>query len=232
MKKITPLVVILFATISCQSLKTLNKNSYNAVPTRFDDIKMEVRGVDGWLPGRNIKYGNYNALKIKRAATKGYSLSFFPKINKNVDLTKKTRFTQIAANGNKANIYILQEYSKRGIVFDINEYIEYDNTSVVNDNFSGKIIIDDNNIWNFIINSKTSLAKNLKGDEINIKSTNYGYVFLINDKEIAGYATGVFKKNWAPLANYAWIKSNINEEKKIILASLITSLIGRESIDD
>lgn len=231
MRKITPLIVIFILTTNCQSLKDLNKDIYNSVPDRFNDIKMEIKGVDGWSPGRNITYGNYSANKIKRGATKGYSSPFFPTINRNVDLTKKTSFTQVAPNGKKADVYILQEYSEKGIVFNIDGLIEYDNITVIKDNFSGKIVIDDSNIWDFTLNTEISFAKNLNGDEIAIKPTHYGFDFLINGVEIAGYATGVFKKNWTPLASYAWIQSELDEEKKLVLASLITSLVGRESID-
>ncbi len=95
--------------------------------------------------------------------------------------------------------------------------------------FFGKIVTD-NNTWNFSINFDSSTARNLKGEDIAIEFTNYGCDFIVDNKKIAGYATGVFIKNWTPIACYAWIKPGLNEEIKLVLASLITDLIGRESI--
>ncbi|MEE9363583.1 MAG: hypothetical protein V3U92_13375 [Cellulophaga sp.] len=231
MKKIIFLVIIIGITFSCKNLKTLNKQMYNSVPKEFNTIKMKIKGVDGWMPGSNIKYGGYRALKIKRGSTKRTGLSLFPNIYTNKNLHKITSFTQIATNGDKANIYIVQKYSKKGINININRNIEIDNSTVNENSFIGKILMDSNDNWSFVINSGSSIAKNINGEKIVIEHNNYGYDFIINNKKVAGYAVGVFIKNWSPLANYAWINPNITDEKKLVLASLITALIGRENIN-
>ncbi len=233
MKKISALIIVLSTAISCQNLKTLNQRLYNSVPTEFDTVKMKVEGMSGWLPGRNISYGDYSALKIKRRGAKGSSALFFPTIHRHTNLHKKTSFTQMISNGKQAEVYLLEEYSSQGLNVQINESVELEQV-VSHHIFSGKIVIVSLNIWSFMIDldkHSFSKANDLKGEEIAIEFTNYGCDFKIEGERIAGYAVNVFVKNWVSLAEYTWIKPNVAEDKKVILASLITAIMSREGID-
>lgn len=233
MKKTGLLLLLLAAITSCQSMKDLNKSRYNAVPSQYDAIKMKVKGMSGWMPGRNVTYGDYKALKIKRSWTKGSDAILLSKIHKNTEKYKTTSFTQQGLNGTKAKIDLVEEYSRKGIHFNINNHVEFDNTEC-HHIFSGTIKTDQQNRWDLFFNINNPSSSKLihqNGEEIVIVRTRYGYDFLMDNKSVAGFATGVFVKNWVGLAEYVWIQPELSEEKKLVLASLITAIMSRQEID-
>ncbi len=230
MIKHTVLAFSILLFMACQSGNSLNQKMYNAVPEAFDAQKMKVKG----RYARNLSYGNFTAEQIKRGATKGSTGLFFPSANKNADLSKKSSFTQKNQNGSKAQVNLLEEYSRKGFSLALNDFIEIDNSTVSHHLYSGIIQLEDAANWQFSIDLNQAgpyNAKNEEGQSIQIQFTDYGCDFLKNQKKVAGYATGVFIKNWTPLADFVWIDTALTNNEQLVLAGLATALLSRQGID-
>lgn len=210
----------------CQNIHTVPIS--NTVPSEFNNIKMKVTGISGWIYDTNISFGAYEALDMQRGSIKASNAFFFPSINIDTDKSQKTSFTQKSIDGSEAKVYLLEECSREGIEIS---RLAIDDTHSQH-SFTGKIIpqAPTDNIWEFKKNlhdgtNKTSVIDK-KGNEIIIDGNN----LLIDDQIVAGYRTGVVVKTWQPTIEYVWIKDDISAEKKLIVAALITAFMGRQEI--
>ncbi len=205
-------IFILATLISgCSGIKNLNSKLYNTVPKEYESIKMKVSGTNGFLPGRNISFGDYSAKKIKRSAIVEIQ-NEYP--------TRKSSFTQRHVNGMSAKVSFKEEFD---------EIIDIDQVSRLRLTIRGDIILE-NEEWEFynIDYSGDLLATNSNGEQIWIYEVNGGYDFVVDEKIVAGFAKDVNQGAWKSLTDFAWIIEGLSPKKKLILASLITTTIYYE----
>ena len=192
--------------------------SVNNVETDGDNLK--VKGLDGWMPGRNISFGDYYAKKIKRSATKGGGGLFFPSINKNMDAHKTTKFTQRAPDGSSAKVSLIEEVKRKGYGIG-GEDVEFEHVSEYVHTVKGTIIpsVNSGNTWAFTWNiadpNAAIMVSDKKGQQMEVSNMQ----FKLDSSIVGGYS-------WS----YVWIKDDLSVEHKLVVSSLITSIIGREGI--
>ncbi|WP_128755232.1 hypothetical protein [Aquimarina sediminis] len=226
------MMILIGILIQLTACKGLNAKMYpNKVPDEYDAIKMKVKGLDGWMPNRNVTYGEYEALKIKRGWTKGSEALLFPDINVNTEKSQKTRFTQKTADGKMADVHLLEICTRKGFELQLGDIFEIDNTNGTHF-FMGTITPQDSlgNKWSFIQDVANYNHELQITDQKGNKMTLEGNTFRLEDKIIAGYQSGVFEKNWTAFSTYIWIKEDVLPEHKLVVASMLTALLSRERI--
>jgi len=203
---------------------------------------MEVKGRQGWQFNQKITFGDYFTSKIKRGWTKGGTWNFVVKFQ---NAEQKLSFTQNTPFGKSAEVLAIGKFKNTELPLfkDFLSYsFKYENT------FAGTVIPNDNesNNWDFVIHNPESglpkdadcgIIRDSNGNEIIIRGVkkvegqanwvtldNYGFEFIQNGQSIGAVST---------INNgRVWIKNDLDENTKLILASVSTSLLVRHSMQE
>ena len=212
---------------------------------KSNTLIMDVRGVQGWQINQVITYGDYITSKVKRSWDSGYSYDFFVRFEA---AKNKLSFLQVMPGG-AAEVSAVGKIENTEIDL-LNGYLSY--PLHYKNYFTGLIVPRyKDNSWQFIIHNPSGApindlfdkdlscgyAKDDKGNEIKImavrelkdqvnliKFEHYGFEFYYNDVSIATVET---------INNCrVWIKNDLPEDIKLIVASMSKSLLLRHSLED
>lgn len=202
---------------------------------------MDAKGRQGWQFNQVIKFGDYHTSPIARGWTRGGTINFFVRFQK---AEQKLDFTQYTPDGKTATIAAVSSFknTELPLLSDFLTYsFNYKNT------FVGTIILngDETQHWDFIIHdpdaglskdANCGVARDVNGNEIQILGVkkvehqanwvqldNFGFEFIMNGVSVGAVST---------INNgRVWIKNDISDELKLVLASLSSSLMVRQNID-
>jgi len=237
-KKIFALTTItLFLLGSCKSPNLIFSGNLQDNTT-----VMNAKGRQGWQFNQVISFGDYTTSKIKRGWTKGGTWDFVLKFQK---AEQKLSFTQNTPFGKSAEVLAVGRFKNAELPLfkDFLSFsLKYENT------FVGTVIPDDDesNNWDFIIHNPESglpkdadcgIIKDNNGNEIVIRGVkkvqgqlnwmqldNYGFEFIRNGQSIGAVST---------INNgRVWLKNDIDDNTKLVLASIASSLLVRHSMQE
>ncbi len=145
---------------------------------------------------------------------------FFPSISKNMEAHKTSTFTQNAPDGSSAKVSLIEEVKRKGYGIG-DEDIEFEHISEYVHTVKGSIVpsVNPDNTWMFSWNiadeNSAIRARDQNGQEIEVSNMQ----FVWNNCIVGGYTS-----------SYVWIKEDLSSEQKLIISSMVTSIIGREGI--
>lgn len=203
---------------------------------------MDAKGRQGWQFNQVISFGDYKTSKITRGWTKGGTWSFVVKFQK---AEQKLSFTQNTPFGKSAEVLAVGRFKNTELPLfkDFLSYsFRYENT------FAGTVIPNDDESgnWDFVIHDPESglpndadcgIIMDNNGDEIIIRGVkkvqgqanwvqldNYGFEFIRNGQSIGAVST---------INNgRVWLKNDIDDNTKLVLASIASSLLVRHSMQE
>lgn len=208
---------------------------------RNDTDAYSVKGLQGWQIGQVISFGDFKTNKVKRGWTSGYSIPFFVKFQ---GAKEKVSFSLSSADGKSADVAMVSKF-KETEYEPVKEYfavsLRYKNY------FAGAIRLDNSEEWDFIVHDVDGASRSLKQnstigfvrkgaikiDITGIRSIEgasdfitqnqvYGYEFQQNGKVIGAVSTISQGK--------VWLKKHLDDETKLVLASVSSGLMLRNSI--
>ncbi len=201
---------------------------------------MDAKGRQGWQFNQVIRFGAYKTSKLKRGWTKELDWTFFLKFKK---AEQKLSFVQYTPSGDSAKVFSVGKFKSEELpLFKdfLNYIIKYENT------YTGTVILNEqtNKSWDFIANNPESvqskddncgIIKGQDGTEIQIKgidkleghstwafTTNYGFEFIQDGKSLGAVSVVNDGK--------VWLKNDLSEEMKLILSSVSSALLSRQSM--
>lgn len=233
---------ILFSILSITILLSSCKTPNIAVS---DDLKFEtsiydVTGRHGWKFNKVIGYGDYKTSKIKQGWIKTYDIGFVARFQ---GAEQKLGFIQNTPDQMQAEVLAVSHFKNNEIALldgFLSYNLEYDNS------YAGTIVMSHNpeHIWDFVIYdpegsfpdyTDCGIAKDQFGNEITIHGIkklegyhswpqyeNFGFEFRYNEEPIAAVST--MNKG------RVWIKNDLHPDLKLVVSSLSTSLLVRESL--
>jgi hypothetical protein len=202
---------------------------------------MDAKGRQGLQLNQVITFGECSTSKVKRGWTTGYDISFVTRFK---GAKEKLNFIQLTPN-KQAYVLAIGKFKSSELEL-LNGFLSY--SFNYENYFAGSIIPSDesNNIWEFIIHNPE--GGNLNDFECGIAKDKYGHEILITGvREIENQA------NWVKLDNFGfefsqngqaigavstinngrvWIKNDIDEDIKLILSSISSSLLVRNSMEE
>ena len=201
----------------------------------------DVKGRNGFFK-RVITYGDYYTSKVKRGWTHSYNIPFFVTYK---GAKQKLSFTQMDSTGLAADVFCVGKFKQKEFsLFEDLITVELDRHS----NFTGSIFPKteatadhwDFYLYNpdggFIDNNTYGVAENVDGTKIQIKGVRqieqqsqvfdvevYGYEFFLEGNSIGAVST---------INNVrVWMKNNIDNDMKLIVASLSSALMVRDNLE-
>ena len=203
-----------------------------------------VKGRQGSYIGQTLSFGGFKTNKVKRGWTFGYSIPFIAKFNGS---SEKLSFTQSDVNGRAADVALVSKFSET----ELSHLAAYFSLSLQYKNyFAGMAQMSEpGERWDFVVHNvdgtERSLKKNstvgfIRNGQINVEifgirelkgspalltqNDVYGYEFRLNGKIIGAVSTINNGK--------VWLKKDLNEQLKLVLASVSTGLMLRNSVEE
>lgn len=232
---ITAISLLFFASCKTPSLSFTGNLKDNTTV-------LDAKGRQGWQFNQVVTFGDYKTSKISRGWTKGGTWDFVVKFQK---AEQKLSFTQNTPFGKTAEVLAIGRFKNTELPLfkDFLSYsFKYENT------FAGTVIpnSDEKNNWDFVIHNPESglpkdadcgIIKDNLGNEIIIRGVkkvegqanwiqldNFGFEFIQNGKSIGAVST---------INNgRVWLKNDIDENLKLVLASVSTSILVRQSLQE
>jgi hypothetical protein len=248
--KFAPRVIVaLAAKTAVLSILMCSSSCRTAELAVDDDLKNDtetytVKGRQGSQIGQVITFGDFKTSKVQRGWTSGYSIPFIVKFN---GAKEKLSFQQFDANGKTAEVALVSrfketEYEPLKDYFSIS--LRYKNY------FAGSVkITHQDSSWDFIVHNIDGPARSpgknttigfLQNGQMRIDITGirelegspqfitqndvYGYKFQLDGKTIGAVSTINNGK--------VWFRTGLDSSLKLILASISSGLMLRNSIAD
>ena len=235
MNKIVFIIIMLISISACNTPSIIVSENLKSNTT-----VMDAKGRQGWQFNQVITYGEYTTSKIKKGWTSGYDYEFIARFR---SAEQKLKFNQFSSL-NKAEVFAVGKFKTTELdLLDgfLSYPFEYENY------FAGTVILTNNNkVWDFIIHDPEGgtvgsfdcgIAKNQNQDEIIIRGVrkvegqlnwikldNFGFEFIMNGQSIGAVST---------INNgRVWMKNNIDEDIKLVISSISTSLLVREELQE
>jgi len=202
---------------------------------------MDAKGRQGLQFNQVITFGDYSTSKVKRGWTAGYDVSFVTRFK---GAKEKLNFIQFTPE-KRAYVLAVGKFKSTELEL-LNGFLSY--AFQYENYFAGSIIPSEtpNDIWEFIIHNpeggtsgdfECGLAKDKNGNEIRIRGVrkiekqtnwvkldNFGFEFIYKDQAIGAVST---------INNgRVWIKNDINDDLKLVLSSMSSSLLVRHSMQE
>lgn len=237
LKRITLAVALLTSAFAC---KTAELAVDQGLQTETESYA--VKGRQGSQIGQVLSFGGYRTDKVKRGWTFGYSLPFIVKFN---GASEKISFTQFGPNGHAADVALISKFRETELAaleafFSVS--LKYKNY------YAGTVKpLDAGSGWDFIVHNvdgaERSIQKNSTAGFIRNGSTLievagirqlegstamltqnevYGYEFRLDGKVIGAVSTINSGK--------VWLKTGLNDELRLILASVSSGLMLRNAV--
>ncbi|MCF0073037.1 hypothetical protein LZD49_21330 [Dyadobacter sp. CY261] len=211
------------------------------------DLKNEteiytVKGRQGSLIGQTLSFGTFKTNKIKRGWTFGYSIPFIVKFN---GASEKISFTQFDANGLGADVALVSKFRET----ELSPLEDYFSISLKYKNFcAGSVKINETG-WDFIVHNIDGAERSLKGNstagfirngQSRIEITGIreleGASKLLTQNDVYGYEFRRAGKVIGAVSTInngkVWFRNGLDEEMKLVLASVSSGLMLRNSVED
>jgi len=208
---------------------------------RNDTDAYSVKGRQDSQIGQVISFGDFKTNKVKRGWKLGYSIPFFVKFQ---GAGEKLSFSLSSADGKSADVALVSKFKET----EYEPFKEYFAVSLKYKNyFVGAVRLDNSEEWDFIVHDVDGASRSLKQnstigfvrkghikiDITGIRSLEgssdfitqnqvYGYEFQQNGKVIGAVSTINYGK--------VWLKKDLHEETKLVLASVSSGLMLRNSM--
>jgi hypothetical protein len=212
---------------------------YVAPTLKNDSETFSVKGRQGFQIGRRLSFGEYATGKVKQGWVKGYDIPFFVRFQ---GMKEKLSFHQFDESGQMAEVYSVGKFRSTELPLLKN----YFNIILKEKNqFAGTVILNGGqDVWEFLLynpdgesfrSTKAGFVQNnhevieVKGvtqleNGSNLSSKFLGYEFIHHEKTIGAVETINNGK--------VWLKNDLPDELKLVLASLSSSLLLRTSLEE
>jgi len=233
MKKIIS-TLFLIVLIGCKT-----PQMYVAPTLKNNSETFSVKGRLGFQIGRRLSFGEYATGKVKQGWVKGYDIPFFIRFK---GMKEKLSFQQFNESGQMAEVYSVGKFRSTELPLLKN----YFNIILKEKNqFAGTVILNGGqDVWEFLLvnpdgesfrSTKAGFVQNnhevieVKGvtqleNGSNLSSKFLGYEFIHHEKTIGAVETINNGK--------VWLKNDLPDELKLVLASLSSSLLLRTSLEE
>lgn len=213
---------------------------YVAPDLKNDSQQLQVTGRQGLQVGRHLTFGEYSTSKVKQGWVKGYDIPFFVRFQ---GMKEKLSFRQFGKPGQVADVYAVGKFRSTELPF-LKDYFNI----ILNEknHFAGTVILDEGKeVWEFLLfnpdgeslkESKAGFArkgtetievngiKKLENGKPSLSYKFWGYEFIYNGQPV-GAVEIVNNGN-------VWVKNNLSDDLKLVLASLSSSLLLRTSLEE
>ncbi|GGC02007.1 hypothetical protein GCM10011325_31340 [Dyadobacter sediminis] len=204
----------------------------------------DVKGKQGFQIGQTLSFGAYKTGKVKRGWTFNYAVPFIMKFN---GAKQKLSFQQFGANNKTADIALVSRFKETEFE-PIKDYfsiaLQYKNY------FAGTIKLNsEEDSWDFIVHNVDGTSRSIRNNQtigfarnrqtridiIGIRELEgssalitqgdvYGYEFQMQGKVIGAVSTINNGK--------VWIRKELDDDLKLVLASISSGLMLRNSLED
>ena len=204
-----------------------------------DGSAFVVKGRQGFQVGRTLYFGEYATGKVKQGWVKGYDIPFFVRFQ---GMNEKLSFQQFGMPGQLAEVYATGKFRSAELPF-IRDYFNI----VLNEknHFAGTVVLNGGrDVWEFLLynpegetfkNNDVGFMQNridrieVKGIKTLLEGKNFsgkffGYEFILNGNAIGAVETINKGK--------VWIKDDLPDDLKLVLASLSSSLLMRTNLEE
>ena len=201
----------------------------------------EVSGRQGWQFNQVINYGEYTTSKIKRGWSLGYDIPFIIRFQ---GAKEKLSFQQNTPLSTVADVMCIGKFKNKELPV-LNDFfaieLEYE------DYFAGTIKNEKLN-WDFIIYEPDGNTLNdVTSGKIVNQNNNNEQIYIKAVKKIEGQANWVnidvngfeFIKNNESIAAVSllnngrvWLRNDLSDDVKLVLSSVMTSLMVRHSMSE
>lgn len=236
----TPLFLLGLITllVSCRTAEVAVTDDLKSAATLYP-----VKGRQGFQVGQVLSFGEYRTSKVHRGWTRSYSIPFVAQFS---GAREKLSFEQFGPRGRSAQVAVVSRFRET----ELSPLRDYFSISVKNKNtFAGGIELSGSKeSWEFVVHNVDGWGNSLKNntlgfvrskvdhlqiDIVGIRELEgaskmitmmdvYGYEFRLDGKAIGAVSTVNNGK--------VWIRDNIHPELKLVLASVSTSLMLRNSM--
>ncbi|MBN2807786.1 MAG: hypothetical protein JXR22_14105 [Prolixibacteraceae bacterium] len=200
---------------------------------------MAVKGKQGLQIRRTLSFGNYSTSKVKQGWLTGYDIPFILRFQ---GMQEKISFQQFGTEGQVADVFASGKFrsTELPLVRD-----HFDILLKEKNHFAGSVVLNQGrDVWEFLLyNPDGKFLSNagagfIKGSAASIdvkgvtqleNGNNYsirfvGYEFVHNG-EIIGAVETINKGK-------VWMKSNLDEDLQLVLASLSSCLLLRTNLEE
>lgn len=199
----------------------------------------EVKGRNGWLINQTLSFGKYQTGKVNRSWIKGYDIPFIIRFT---GAKEKLSFSLQDGSGNKSEVFCLGVLNEQELLL-FHEY--FDITIKTKDAFTGSVALNESTAFDFFVvnlnqnnwfKEATGLihgnnmeieirpVKNLSNGQKMLTAQVPGFEFVLDGKVVAALETLNKGK--------IWIKNSLDEQQKLVLASVASALLLRSELAD
>ena len=210
-------------------------------PTLINDSEtFSVKGRQGFQIGLSLNFGEYNTGKVKQGWVKGYEIPFFVRFQ---GMKEKLFFQQYGRGGELAEVYSVGKFNSTELPF-IRNYFNI----ILNEKnyFAGTIILNDGqDVWEFLLYNPD--GESLKGVKAGFIKNHMDSIQVNGVKKLENGKSSFVNKFWGYEFVYkeqaigaveiinngkVWIKNDLPDDLKLVLASLSSSLLLRTSMEE
>lgn len=213
------------------------------------DLKSEtttyaVKGRQGSLIGQTLTFGGFKTNKVKRGWTFGYSIPFIATFN---GASEKLSFTQFDDKGRSADVALISKFSET----ELSQLATYFSISLQYKNYcAGSVKINNTaDSWDFMVHNVDGALRNPKNKgtagfirqgqtriEISGIRELEGSPALLTQNEVYGYEFRLEGRVIGTVSTInngrVWFKNGLNEQLTLVLASVSSGLMLRNSVED
>jgi hypothetical protein len=233
------LIAVTISVFSCRTAElAVNNDLKNDTETYL------VKGKQGFQVGQVLSFGDFTTGKVKRGWTFSYSIPFIVNFQ---GAKEKLCFQQFATNGNAADVALVSRFKET----ELKPVRDYFSVSLKYKNYmaGGVKLENSDDPWDFVIHNVDGASRSLKHNstvgfvrnrhtKIDIAGIRelegspsfvtqaqvYGYEFQLSGKVIGAVSTINGGK--------VWFKKNLDEDLKLVLASVSSGLMLRNSVEE
>lgn len=182
-----------------------------------DSPRYTVTGLQGWMPGTNIRFGQYAGEVSKGWITSKSNV--LSDVLMSSSSSQEISIKQTGPTGNQANLQYRHRCSKQGLNFSTNGWINHDDVARL-EQLTGLLQVGQTT-WQL----SNNLLIDPQGNQFKIINDNV----LYNGAVIAEFQRDVAIGNFQS-ADYLWLNETAPADIQLIAATLITYTISYDSL--